>query len=391
MAKQRKTMNLNFGPQHPAAHGVLRLILELDGEIVEKIDPHIGLLHRGTEKLIEHKTYIQAVPYFDRLDYVAPMNQEHVFTLAIEKLLDIEVPIRGQFIRVLFCEIGRILSHILNITTQALDVGALTPSLWGFEERETLMTFYERVSGSRLHANYFRPGGVHKDLPRGLIEDIILFCERFPKIIDDLEMLLTDNRIFKQRNVNIGTVTKQEALDHSFSGVMLRGSGVAWDLRRSQPYECYKDFDFKIPIGKNGDCYDRYLCRIEEMRESVKIIKECIKKMPTGPVKSIDGKITPPKKEDLKNSMESLIHHFKLFSEGFRIPEGEIYTAVEAPKGELGVYLISDGSNKPYKCKIRAPGFSHLQAMDYLLKGHMLADVPAVLGSLDVVFGEVDR
>ena len=391
MTKQTKTMNLNFGPQHPAAHGVLRLILELDGEIVEKIDPHIGLLHRGTEKLIEHKTYIQAVPYFDRLDYVAPMNQEHVFTLAIEKLLDIEVPIRGQFIRVLFCEIGRILSHILNITTQALDVGALTPSLWGFEERETLMTFYERVSGSRLHANYFRPGGVHKDLPRGLIEDIILFCERFPKIIDDLEMLLTDNRIFKQRNVNIGTVTKQEALDHSFSGVMLRGSGVAWDLRRSQPYECYKDFDFKIPIGKNGDCYDRYLCRIEEMRESVKIIKECIKKMPRGPVKSIDGKITPPKKEDLKNSMESLIHHFKLFSEGFRIPEGEIYTAVEAPKGELGVYLISDGSNKPYKCKIRAPGFSHLQAMDYLLKGHMLADVPAVLGSLDVVFGEVDR
>ena len=391
MTKQTKTMNLNFGPQHPAAHGVLRLILELDGEIVEKIDPHIGLLHRGTEKLIEHKTYIQAVPYFDRLDYVAPMNQEHVFTLAIEKLLDIEVPIRGQFIRVLFCEIGRILSHILNITTQALDVGALTPSLWGFEERETLMTFYERVSGSRLHANYFRPGGVHKDLPRGLSEDIILFCERFPKIIDDLEMLLTDNRIFKQRNVNIGTVTKQEALDHSFSGVMLRGSGVAWDLRRSQPYECYKDFDFKIPIGKNGDCYDRYLCRIEEMRESVKIIKECIKKMPRGPVKSIDGKITPPKKEDLKNSMESLIHHFKLFSEGFRIPEGEIYTAVEAPKGELGVYLISDGSNKPYKCKIRAPGFSHLQAMDYLLKGHMLADVPAVLGSLDIVFGEVDR
>ena len=391
MAKQTKTMNLNFGPQHPAAHGVLRLILELDGEIVEKIDPHIGLLHRGTEKLIEHKTYIQAVPYFDRLDYVAPMNQEHVFTLAIEKLLDIEVPIRGQFIRVLFCEIGRILSHILNITTQALDVGALTPSLWGFEERETLMTFYERVSGSRLHANYFRPGGVHKDLPRGLSEDIILFCERFPKIIDDLEMLLTDNRIFKQRNVNIGIVTKQEALDHSFSGVMLRGSGVAWDLRRSQPYECYKDFDFKIPIGKNGDCYDRYLCRIEEMRESVKIIKECIKKMPRGPVKSIDGKITPPKKEDLKNSMESLIHHFKLFSEGFRIPKGEIYTAVEAPKGELGVYLISDGSNKPYKCKIRAPGFSHLQAMDYLMKGHMLADVPAVLGSLDVVFGEVDR
>ena len=391
MAKQNKTINLNFGPQHPAAHGVLRLILELDGEIVEKIDPHIGLLHRGTEKLIEHKTYIQAVPYFDRLDYVAPMNQEHAFALAIEKLLDIEVPIRGQHIRVLFCEIGRILSHLLNITTQALDVGALTPSLWGFEERETLMTFYEKVSGSRLHANYFRPGGVHKDLPRGLSEEIILFCNNFPKVIDDLETLLTENRIFKQRNVDIGIVTKQEALDHSFSGVMLRGSGIPWDLRKAQPYECYKDFDFKIPIGKNGDCYDRYLCRIEEMRVSNKIIKDCINKMPSGPVKSIDGKITPPSKKDLKNSMEALIHHFNLFSEGFRVPQGEIYTAVEAPKGEFGVYLISDGSNKPYKCKIRAPGFSHLQAMDYLLKGHMLADVPAVLGSLDIVFGEVDR
>ncbi len=391
MGRKRKNINLNFGPQHPAAHGVLRLILELDGEVVEKIDPHIGLLHRGTEKLIEHKTYIQAVPYFDRLDYVAPMNQEHAFALAVEKLLKVNVPIRGQYIRVLFCEIGRILSHLLNVTTQALDVGALTPSLWGFEERETLMTFYERVSGSRLHANYFRPGGVHKDLPRGLTDDIILFCKSFPKIIDDLESLLTDNRIFKQRNVNIGIVTKQEALDYSFSGVMLRGSGVPWDLRKAQPYECYKDFDFKIPIGKNGDCYDRYLCRIEEMRESVKIIEDCIKKMPTGPVKSIDGKITPPKREDIKNSMEALIHHFKLFSEGFRVPEGEIYTAVEAPKGEFGVYLISDGSNRPYKCKIRAPGFSHLQAMDYLLKGHMLADVPAVLGSLDIVFGEVDR
>ena len=389
--QKKKTMNLNFGPQHPAAHGVLRLILELDGEVVEKIDPHIGLLHRGTEKLIEHKTYTQAVPYFDRLDYVAPMNQEHAFALAIEKLLNIEVPIRGQYIRVLFCEIGRILSHLLNITTQALDVGALTPSLWGFEERETLMTFYERVSGSRLHANYFRAGGVHRDLPRGLSEDIILFCEKFPKIIDDLETLLTDNRIFKQRNVDIGIVTKQEALEYSFSGVMLRGSGVPWDLRKSQPYECYKDFNFKIPIGKNGDCYDRYLCRIEEMRESVKIINDAIKNMPPGPVKSVDGKITPPKKKDLKDSMEALIHHFKLFSEGFRVPEGQIYSAVEAPKGEFGVYLISDGSNKPYKCKIRAPGFSHLQAMDYLLKGHMLADVPAVLGSLDIVFGEVDR
>jgi len=391
MTKQKKTMNLNFGPQHPAAHGVLRLILELDGEVVEKIDPHIGLLHRGTEKLIEHKTYAQAVPYFDRLDYVAPMNQEHAFALAVEKVLNIEVPIRGQYIRVLFCEIGRILSHLLNITTQALDVGALTPSLWGFEERETLMTFYERVSGSRLHANYFRPGGVHKDLPRGLAEDIVSFCNSFPKVIDDLETLLTDNRIFKQRNVDIGIVTKQEALDHSFSGVMLRGSGIPWDLRKSQPYECYEDFNFKIPVGKNGDCYDRYLCRMEEMRESIKIIKDCIIKMPTGPVKSVDGKVTPPKRVDLKNSMEALIHHFKLFSEGFRVPEAEIYTAVEAPKGEFGVYLVSDGSNKPYKCKIRAPGFSHLQSMDHLLKGHMLADVPAVLGSLDIVFGEVDR
>jgi len=391
MNKKKRTMNLNFGPQHPAAHGVLRLILELDGEVVEKIDPHIGLLHRGTEKLIEHKTYAQAIPYFDRLDYVAPMNQEHAFALAIERLLEIDVPIRGQYIRVLFCEIGRILSHLLNITTQALDVGALTPSLWGFEERETLMTFYERVSGSRLHANYFRVGGVHKDLPRGLSEDILSFCETFPKILDDLETLLTDNRIFKQRNVDIGIVTKEEAIENSFSGVMLRGSGVPWDLRKSQPYECYQDFHFKIPIGKNGDCYDRYLCRMEEMRESLKIIKDCLKKIPSGPVKSIDGKITPPKKSDIKNSMEALIHHFKLFSEGFRVPEGEIYTAVEAPKGEFGVYLIADGSNKPYKCKIRAPGFSHLQAMDYLLKGHMLADVPAVLGSLDIVFGEVDR
>ena len=391
MPKQFKKMNLNFGPQHPAAHGVLRLILELDGEVVEKIDPHIGLLHRGTEKLIEHKTYTQALPYFDRLDYVAPMNQEHAFALATEKILNIEIPIRAQHIRVLFCEIGRILSHLLNITTQALDVGALTPSLWGFEERETLMTFYERASGSRLHANYFRTGGVHQDLPRGLTDDILLFCEKFPKVIDDLETLLTDNRIFKQRNVEIGVVTVKEALEHSFSGVMLRGSGVPWDLRKSQPYECYSDFEFKIPVGKNGDCYDRYLCRVEEMRESIKIIKDCIKRMPLGPIKSIDGKISPPKKEDLKNSMEALIHHFKLFSEGFRVPKGEIYTAVEAPKGEFGVYLISDGSNKPYKCKIRAPGFSHLQAMDYLLKGHMLADVPAVLGSLDIVFGEIDR
>ena len=391
MTKQSKTLKLNFGPQHPAAHGVLRLILELDGEVVEKADPHIGLLHRGTEKLIENKTYAQALPYFDRLDYVAPMNQEHAFALAIEKILKIEVPIRAQFIRVMFCEIGRILSHILNITTQALDVGALTPSLWGFEERETLMTFYERVSGSRLHANYFRTGGVHRDLPRGLEEDIGKFCNSFPKIINDLETLLTDNRIFKQRNVDIGIVTKKDALDYSFSGVMLRGSGVPWDLRKSQPYECYDQFDFDIPIGKNGDCYDRYLCRIEEMRESVKIINQCLSFMPKGPVKSMNGKITPPPKKEIKDSMEALIHHFKLFTEGYRVDKDEIYTAVEAPKGEFGVYLISDGSSKPYKCKIRAPSFSHLQAMDYLIKGHMLADVPAVLGSLDIVFGEINR
>jgi NADH-quinone oxidoreductase subunit D len=391
MNKKSKTLSLNFGPQHPAAHGVLRLILELDGEVVEKADPHIGLLHRGTEKLIENKTYMQAVPYFDRLDYVAPMNQEHAFALAIEKILKIEVPIRAQFIRVMFCEIGRILSHILNVTTQALDVGALTPSLWGFEERETLMTFYERVSGSRLHANYFRAGGVHQDLPRGLDEDIGKFCLSFPKIIDDLETLLTDNRIFKQRNVDIGVVTKQDALNYSFSGVMIRGSGIPWDLRKSQPYDCYEQLKFKIPVGKNGDCYDRYLCRIEEMRESISIIKQCISMMPKGPIKSTDGKISPPSKKDIKNSMEALIHHFKLFTEGYRVERDEIYIAVEAPKGEFGIYLISDGSNKPYKCKIRAPGFSHLQAMDYLIKGHMLADVPAVLGSLDIVFGEVDR
>ena len=391
MPKETKTLNLNFGPQHPAAHGVLRLILELDGEVVEKADPHIGLLHRGTEKLIENKTYIQAIPYFDRLDYVAPMNQEHAFALAIEKILKIEVPIRAQYIRVIFCEIGRILSHILNVTTHALDVGALTPSLWGFEERETLMTFYERVSGSRLHANYFRPGGVHQDMPRGLEEDIGKFCNSFPKIIDDIETLLTDNRIFKQRNVDIGVVSKEDALEYSFSGVMMRGSGIPWDLRKSQPYECYDQLDFKIPIGKNGDCYDRYLCRIDEMRESVKIINQCLVNIPKGPIKTLDGKISFPPKKEIKQSMEALIHHFKLFTEGFHVEKDEIYSAVEAPKGEFGVYLISDGSNIPYKCKIRAPGFSHLQAMDYLIKGHMLADVPAVLASLDLVFGEIDR
>jgi len=391
MSKQKKTMNLNFGPQHPAAHGVLRLILELDGEMIERADPHIGLLHRGTEKLIEHKTYTQAIPYFDRLDYVAPMNQEHAFALAIEKLLKVEVPIRAQYIRVIFCEIGRILSHILNITTQALDVGALTPSLWGFEEREKLMVFYERVSGSRLHANYFRPGGVHIDLPAGLEEDIYEFCKSFPNVIEDLETLLTDNRIFKQRNVDIGIVSKQEALDHGFSGVMIRGSGIPWDLRKSNPYECYEEFNFKIPVGKNGDCYDRYLCRIEEMKESIKIIMQALEKIPKGPVMTLNTKVGPPKRRDMKMSMEALINHFKLYTEGYHVPVGEVYAAVEAPKGEFGVYLIADGTNKPYRCKIKAPGFVHLQAMNYMIKGHMLADVPAVLGSMDIVFGEVDR
>ena len=391
MAKHTKTMNLNFGPQHPAAHGVLRLILELDGEVIERADPHIGLLHRGTEKLIEHKTYTQAIPYFDRLDYVAPMNQEHAFALAVEKLLKIEVPSRAQHIRVICCEIGRILSHILNITTQALDVGALTPSLWGFEEREKLMVFYERVSGSRLHANYFRPGGVHIDMPHGLAEDIYDFCKNFPKVIDDLETLLTDNRIFKQRNVNIGIISKQEVLDHGFSGVMLRGSGIPWDIRKSNPYECYEEFNFKIPVGKNGDCYDRYLCRIEEMRESTNIIMQALEKLPKGPIMTTDSRIGPPKRQAMKTSMEALINHFKLYTEGYHVPSGEVYAAVEAPKGEFGVYLISDGSNKPYRCKIKAPGFVHLQAMNYMIKGHMLADVPAVLGSMDIVFGEVDR
>ena len=391
MTKQTKTMNLNFGPQHPAAHGVLRLILELDGEVVERADPHIGLLHRGTEKLIETKTYTQAIPYFDRLDYVAPMNQEHAFALAVEKLLKIDVPRRAQYIRVIFCEIGRILSHLLNVTTQALDVGALTPSLWGFEEREKLMVFYERVSGSRLHANYFRPGGVHIDMPTGLVEDIDKFCDDFPKVINNLEDLLTDNRIFKQRNVDIGKVSLKEALDFGFSGVMLRGSGRPWDLRKSQPYDGYERFDFDIPVGKNGDCYDRYLCRIEEMKESLKIIKQAIREIPNGPVMTSNPKVGPPKRSEMKQSMESLINHFKLYTEGYHVPAGEIYVPVEAPKGEFGVYLISDGSNKPYRCKIRAPGFAHLQSMDYLIKGHMLADVPAVLGSMDIVFGEVDR
>jgi NADH-quinone oxidoreductase subunit D len=390
-----RNFNINFGPQHPAAHGVLRLVLELDGEIVERVDPHIGLLHRGTEKLIETKTYLQALPYFDRLDYVAPMNQEHAYCLAVEKLLGITVPIRGQLIRVLYSEIGRILSHLLNVTTQAMDVGALTPPLWGFEEREKLMVFYERASGSRMHAAYFRPGGVHQDLPVELVQDIDAWCDAFPAALDDIDRLITDNRIFKQRNVDIGVVKLEDAWAWGFSGVMVRGSGAAWDLRKSQPYECYADLDFDIPIGKNGDCYDRYLIRMIEMRESVKIMKQCLARLmgdaKFGPVSSVDGKVVPPKRGEMKRSMEALIHHFKLYTEGFHVPEGEVYAAVEAPKGEFGVYVVSDGSNKPYRCKIRAPGYAHLQAMDFVCRGHQLADVSAVLGSLDIVFGEVDR
>ena len=390
-----RNFTINFGPQHPSAHGVLRLVLELDGEIVERVDPHIGLLHRGTEKLIEHKTYLQAVPYFDRLDYVAPMNQEHAFCLAVERLLDIEVPFRGQLIRVLYSEIGRLLSHILNNTTQALDVGALTPPLWGFDEREKLMIFYERASGSRMHAAYFRPGGVHQDLPQDLIDDIEAFCDPFLKVLDDLEGLLTGNRIYMQRNVDIGVISLEDAWKWGFSGVMIRDSGAAWDLRKSQPYECYDQLEFDVPIGKNGDCYDRYLVRMEEMRQSVRIMRQVIKLLNSpdgkGPVSSIDGKVVPPKRGEMKQSMEALIHHFKLYTEGYKVPAGEVYAAVEAPKGEFGVYLVSDGTNKPYRCKIRAPGFAHLSAMDYMTRGHMLADVSAVLGSLDIVFGEVDR
>jgi NADH-quinone oxidoreductase subunit D len=382
---------LNFGPQHPAAHGVLRMVMELDGEIIERVDSHIGLLHRGTEKLIEHKQYLQAMPYFDRLDYVAPMNQEHAFCLAIEKLMELEVPERGQYVRVLFSEIGRILNHILNLTTHALDVGAMTPILWLFEEREILMEFYEAVSGARLHAAYFRPGGVHQDLPAGLDQRIMDWTETFPKVLADMEELLIDNRIFKQRNVDIGVIDAEEALEWGFSGAMLRGSGVPWDLRKSQPYEVYDRMDFQVAIGKHGDCYDRFMLRIAEMRESLKIIRQCLNEMPKGPVMSVDNKVTPPRRADMKRSMEALIHHFKLYTEGFKVPEGEVYAAVEAPKGEFGVYLVSDGSNRPYRCKIRAPGFAHLQTMDRLCRGHMLADAPAILGAMDIVFGEVDR
>jgi NADH-quinone oxidoreductase subunit D len=390
-----RNFTLNFGPQHPSAHGVLRLVLELDGEIVERIDPHIGLLHRGTEKLIEYKTYLQALPYFDRLDYVAPMNQEHPFCLAAERLLGITVPKRGQLIRVLYSEIGRLLSHLLNVTTQALDTGALTPILWGFEEREKLMAFYERASGARMHANYFRVGGVHQDLPAKLLDDIWAFCDPFLRVCDDMEVLLTENRIFKQRNVGIAPVKLADAWAWGFSGVMVRASGAAWDLRKTQPYECYSELDFDVPVGNNGDCYDRYVVRMEEMRQSVRIMKQCLNKLDLpenqGPVAVRDNKVVPPLRAEMKRSMEATIEHFKLYSEGHHVPAGEVYAAVEAPKGEFGVYLIADGTNRPYKCKIRAPSFAHLQAMDFLSRGHMLADVAAIIGSLDIVFGEIDR
>jgi NADH-quinone oxidoreductase subunit D len=388
---QIKNFTMNFGPQHPAAHGVLRLVLEMDGEVVERADPHIGLLHRGTEKLIEYKTYLQAVPYFDRLDYVSPMGQEHAYALGVEKLLGITAPPRAQYIRVLFAEITRVLNHLLNITTFALDVGAITPLLWGFEEREKLMEFYERVSGARLHSAYFRPGGVHQDMPAGLADDIYAFCESFPKVADDLEGLLTENRIFRRRTVDIGKVTAEQAQDWGFSGPMLRASGVPWDLRRAQPYDAYAEMDFDVPIGKNGDCFDRYLVRIEEMRQSLRIMKQALDKMPTGPVKVNDRKVAPPPRSEMKQSMEALIHHFKLYTEGYHVPAGETYTAVEAPKGELGVYLVSDGSNKPYRCKIRCPDFAFLQGTDFMSKGHMLADAVAIIGSMDIVFGSIDR
>ncbi|OJX80936.1 NADH-quinone oxidoreductase subunit D [Magnetospirillum sp. 64-120] len=388
---QIKSYNINFGPQHPAAHGVLRLILEMSGEVVDRADPHIGLLHRGTEKLIEHKIYAQATPYFDRLDYVGTMNQEHAFVMAAEKLLGVEVPLRGQYIRVLYCEMGRILNHLLNVCSFVFDVGGMTPMLWGFEEREKLMEFYERACGARLHANYFRVGGVAQDLPAGLLEDIDAWCDQFPKVVDDIETLVTENRIFKQRTVDIGIVNAEQALDWGFTGPNLRASGIAWDLRKAQPYEVYDRMEFDIPVGKTGDCYDRYLVRVVEMRESVKIMKQCIREMPAGPVKTEDRKVSPPPRAEMKQSMEALIHHFKLFTEGFRVPEGEVYAAVEAPKGEFAVYLVADGTNKPYRCKIRPPGYVHLQALDMMSKGHMLADVVANIGSIDIVFGEIDR
>ncbi|WP_194966466.1 NADH-quinone oxidoreductase subunit D [Rickettsia endosymbiont of Cardiosporidium cionae] len=387
----KKNVKINFGPQHPATHGVLRLILEMDGEVVNTADPHIGLLHRGTEKLIEHKTYTQAIPYFDRLDYVSPMCQEHAFALAVELLLNITIPKRSQYIRVLFAELTRILNHIMNITTQALDLGATTPLCWLFEEREKIMEFYEAVSGSRMHANYFRPGGVAADLPAGILDDIDEFAKKFVKKLSDVENLLTNNRIWKQRLVDIGIVTAKEAMEWSFSGPMLRGSGIGWDIRKSNPYEIYSELDFEVPIGKNGDCYDRYNVRVAEMYQSIKIIHQCIDKMPDGEVKVQNFSITPPSRYDIKNSMEALINHFKLYTEGYNVPPGEAYGVVEAPKGEFGVYLFSDGTNKPYRCRIRAPGFAHLQGLDFMVKGHLLADVVSIISTLDIVFGEVDR
>lgn len=386
-----KNLTINFGPQHPSAHGVLRLVLEMDGEVVERADPHIGLLHRGTEKLIEYKTYMQATPYFDRLDYVSPMSCEHAFAMGVEKLLNCKVPERGQYLRVMFSEMTRILNHILNISAMAIDCGAMTPLLWLFEEREKLLEFYERASGARFHANYFRPGGVPMDIPAGMEEDIDRWAKGFTKYIDDVDRLLTENRIWKQRTVDIGKMSREEALAWGFTGPMLRASGVAWDLRRSQPYEVYDRMEFDIPVGVHGDCYDRYLVRMEEMRQSLKIIHQCVQQMKPGPVKTLDRKIAPPPRAEMKRSMEALIHHFKLYTEGYHVPAGETYTAVEAPKGEFSVFLVSDGTNKPYRCKIRAPGFAHLQALDYMSKGHMLADVVAIIGSMDVVFGEIDR
>lgn len=386
-----KDITLNFGPQHPAAHGVLRLILEMDGEVVTKADPHIGLLHRGTEKLIEHKTYLQAIPYFDRLDYVSPMCQEHAFALAVERLLKCDVPLRAQYIRVLFSELTRILNHTMNIGTQALDLGATTPLLWFFEDRERIMEFYERVSGSRMHSNYFKPGGVAQDLPEGILEDILIFVSDFKKHMADVEELLTENRIWKQRTVGIGIVSQKEAMDLGFSGPMLRGSGIGWDLRKSQSYDVYDKMEFDIPIGKHGDCYDRYLVRMEEMYQSIRIINQAIEQMPKGPIKSEDLKISPPKRKDMKSSMEAMIHHFKLYTEGYNVPKGEVYAAVEAPKGEFGVYLYADGSSKPYRCRIKAPGFAHLQGLDFMSRGHMMADIVTIISSLDIVFGEIDR
>jgi len=391
LLRKIKNFTINFGPQHPAAHGVLRLVLELNGEVVERADPHIGLLHRGSEKLIEYKTYTQALPYFDRLDYVSMMAQEQTYSLGVERLLTCDVPLRAQYIRILFGEITRILNHLLSVGCHAMDVGAMTPFLWAFEEREKLMEFYERVSGARMHSAYIRPGGVSLDLPTGILDDILIFANQFTVRIDEMEEMLTSNRIWKQRLVDIGVVSAKDASDWGFSGVMLRGSGVVWDLRKSQAYDSYSTIKFNVPVGTNGDCYDRYLVRVHEMRESLKIIHQCLNKIPEGPIKLDDNKITPPSRVHIKQSMEALIHHFKLHTEGIIVPTGETYTATEAPKGEFGIYLISNGSNRPYRCKIKAPGFGHLQALDFMAKGHMIADVVTIIGTQDIVFGEVDR